>query len=103
MLDGNVLARDLVRVKEEMSMIAVLGAPAPALLVTFAMFVMGPVGQVQLILEVMEQVTGGEQAELKLPTFQVKLLPEKLPQLELFVRQEGKVSVTVTPLSAPRL
>ena len=102
-LAGSELPRDLVRLKEEILITAVLGAPAPRLLVTLAMLVMGPVGQAQLMLEVTVQVTGVAQAEAKLPTFQVKLLPEKLPQaLERPVKQEGKLSVTVTLFSAAR-
>lgn len=94
---------DLVRVKEPTLIMAVLGAPAPKLLVILAMLVMGPAGQVQLMLEVTLQVTGVAQAEAKLPTFQVKLLPAKLPQALLSpVKQEGKVSVTTTLFSAPR-
>lgn len=93
----------LLRVNPPTSMMAVLGAPAPKLLVTLAIFVMGPAGQVQLMLEVILQVTGAAQADAKFPTFQVKLLPEKLPQGLLNpVRQAGKESVTVTPVSAWR-
>src|SRR5579871_238571 len=100
---GELLGVVLFKVKPPTSMMAVLGAPAPRLLVILAILVMGPVGQVQLMLEVTLQVTGVAQAEAKLPTFQVKLLPEKLPQaLESPVRHEGKLSVTTTLFSAPR-
>ena len=84
-------------------MTALLGMPAPKLLVTAAVLVMGPAGQAQLILEVTVQVTGFEQAEAKFPTFQVTELPVTFAQgLAFPVRQAGSWSVTITLFSAAR-
>ena len=86
-------------------MMDVLGALAPRLLVTAAVLVMGPAGQLQLICEVIVQVVGFAQPDEKFPTFQLTELPETFaPQLVVMpVRQEGRVSVTITLFSAPRL
>ena len=101
MLAGTELAMLFVREKELISITAVPGTPVPRLLVTAAVLVMGPVGQAQLMVEETVQLTGLAQAE-KLPAFQVRVLPEKLPQeLVRLVRQEGKGSVTTTLFSEP--
>ena len=100
-LAGRALTRLFVRLKEVMPMTAIPGTPGPRLLVTVAVFVMGPVGQAQLMVEETVQVAGLAQAA-KLPAFQVKVLPEKLPQeLVSPVRQPGKGSVTTTLFSDP--
>jgi hypothetical protein len=89
--------------KELMSITAVAGAPVPKLLVTAAVLVMGPVGQVQLMTDETVQVAGFAQTG-KFPAFQVKVLPEKLPhELVRPVKQAGNGSVTTTLSSAPRL
>lgn len=90
--------------KELMSITAVAGTPAPKLLVTEAMLVMGPVEQPLPIREVTVQVTGLAQADAKLPTFQVNVFPEKVPPhvLVKLLKQAGKGSVTTTVFSVPR-
>src|SRR5579863_6327649 len=50
-LAGRALTRLFVRLKEVMPMTAIPGTPGPRLLVTAAVFVMGPVGQAQLMVE----------------------------------------------------
>ena len=102
-LVGSELAMDFESVKELMPITAEPGTPGPRLLVTAAVLVMGPVGQAQLIVELIVQVAGLAQAEAKFPTFQVKVFPEKLPQeLVSPVKQAGKGSVTTTLFSGVR-